>query len=105
MINREMRNTDVFIKVKSKSKYGELVESWDRVGTIQMAFSFVNMFEKVVDTRYVETTHYGYTRDKSLTMDSMIRCGGIYYRILMVNNQSKLSQLYLQEISEVVVNE
>lgn len=93
MINREM------IKATVKTyggidEYGQPLNEVTNSKTIDMVFGVYSQ-TNVNDPRYVNITHYGLTKDREITDSDFIEINGIEYKVKIVNNTTRWTQLFL----------
>jgi hypothetical protein len=86
----EQRNSGV-------DSYGQPLTTFTTVKTVDVSITLTNQFNTPTDIRYKDATHLGLTFDKTLTDNMRVVSGGTSYIILLVNNQTRMTQLVLKE--------
>lgn len=99
MINRQMRSVSILRKSQKRDEYGYksgICEELRRTDAAIMLYQQKN----TSDVRYSDVTHICLCRDKDLTDEMRIKDDEKLYDIILVNNGSRLSQLFLKEVRE-----
>ena len=97
MINRQMRSVTVLKNTQKRDEYGYKTNGFESLKCVDAAIMLYQQ-NNTSDVRYSDVTHICLCRDKDLTDDMRIKDGDILYDIVLVNNGSRLSQLFLKEV-------
>lgn len=97
MYNRQKHTISVLERSDTRDDYGYKSENFAVSRKIEAAVTLYSQ-NNTEDIRYKDATHLCLTEDKSLTDEMRIEDGGRVYDILLVNNESRLSQLFLKEV-------
>lgn len=99
MINNQMHKCALYEKGTGTDKYGKPNNSYVFIRNVFAAIYIKDYKINESDPRYIDCTHLGLTRDKTLRIDQkIIDIDNKAYIIKYVNNMGRLSQLNLKEI-------
>lgn len=98
MINRRMKNVDVYILEKQESVFGK--ETIPRkLKSVQMAISTnTGQSAQYNAVNAKDSTHIGLTRDKSLQKAQEVHSDNDVYAVEYVNNDGKFAQVFLNKV-------
>lgn len=99
MINRNMKPYMLQVKAKNQNKYGQWIESWEDVKSIDVAIYPANYaILTSANIKYSESTNTGLTTEKDIKeVVNRIVKGNEIFEITFANPIGKFTQLYLKK--------
>lgn len=93
MINRELKPA-VVNTYGGVDEYGQMLSELISSRDIEIAIGIYSQ-SNVNDPRYVDITHYGLTKDKEISDNDVIVVDNHEYKVKIVNNTGRWTQLFL----------
>lgn len=97
MFNRQKTKVSVMSNSDKRDNYGYKSEEYSDIKTIEAAVMIYSQ-SNTDDIRYKDATHICLTYDKTLTDKMRLKTENAVYDIMLVNNEGRLSQIYLKEV-------
>ena len=97
MFNRQKIKVNVMAASDKRDSYGYKSEEYTVIKTIEAAVMLYSQ-SNTEDIRYKDATHICLTYDKTLTDKMRLETENAVYDVMLVNNEGRLSQIYLKEV-------
>ena len=97
MIAVTLKPCDVYQRQSGSGSYGEPLSFSNIPTSVKMSISLLNQ-EASSSPAYVDSTHLGLTVNKSISEGQKITQDGISYIVNLVNNTTRMAQVFLKKI-------
>lgn len=99
MINRQNKTYEVFVRQDGLDDYGQRksIQATSNK-SVEIAITMYQQKENYTNPMYKEVTHFGLTNDKTLVEGMIVKNSNKSYNIILVNNETKKTQLFLTEV-------